>query len=423
MKKLTLLTAIMAVISLSAFAQDKADKHMDKKGKHHEHMAVAEKATQKGTWLLGGSAYYNHSTQDYSSGTGSTKVNTFAIAPNLGYFFGNRFMGGVMLNYSHSSTDNTGSTYTNSSFLGGPWLRYYFASLCDEDMLFGEGTFLFGSNKYENSGQSSTYNATQWQLGIGNAWFLNKSIAFEQGIFYNQYQQKAQSGGTEPKPENSFGVKLGFQIHFGYQDDYQHVMDKEKKEKRKQMGFAEEATQKGTWLLGGYAGYMHTSQDDQSGTGSTKTNTFSIGPDAGYFFGRHFMGGVMTDYSHTTTSNGSNSSTYSTFMGGPWVRYYFVPLCERDMLFGDANFQFGSSKYESGGQSSTANATQWQVGVGNAFFLNRSIALEQMFYYNQYQQKAQGGGTEPKPEDNFGFKVGFQIHFNHNHAEWHEQKK
>lgn len=151
-------------------------------------------------------------------------------------------------------------------------------------------------------------------------------------------------------------------------------------------------TGKGTWMLGGSAGF---SSGKYSG-GSSTTNV-NISPNAGYFFADNFAAGALLSFASM-----SNGGTQTNFGIAPFARYYFLPLGEHAKLFGQAAFGFGSEKSPN---TSSQSSTMWEIKAGPAFFLNENIALETTLYYNSDKVKS------TPAYNTFGLSVGFQIHF------------
>lgn len=134
-------------------------------------------------------------------------------------------------------------------------------------------------------------------------------------------------------------------------------------------------TSKGTYLLGGGAGFNSTK-------GAT---TWNVSPNAGYFVIDNLAVGANLDVKDQNTAAGT------TFGVGPFVRYYFVSL-GKAKVFGNANYAYdGVNKSNSVG-----------AAAGLAYFLNQSIALETALGYTN--------NTTAKTS-NIGLNVGFQIHF------------
>ena len=155
--------------------------------------------TNKGTWLVGGSAGFNSSKQD------EAKITSFTINPAAGYFFINNLAGGFGVNISHSKVKDSDGASTDLSV--SPFLRYYFLKLAQRAMLFGQGSFGFGSNKTTGT-YGSTDKFTTWMLAAGPAFFLNEHTALELSLYYNSLKYK-----DFPDAINTIGFLIGFQIH------------------------------------------------------------------------------------------------------------------------------------------------------------------------------------------------------------------
>lgn len=133
--------------------------------------------TEKGTWLLGGSASFIK-----SKGSG-----TLSIIPTVGYFLVNHVAGGAQVNIIANK---------NTLFSIGPFGRYYF---------FGDdrGRFYASAGLNIGGGSGSKFD-TGYSLGAGYAMFLNESIAIDLGT---NYSKVGANNGV-------FTIGAGFQIHF-----------------------------------------------------------------------------------------------------------------------------------------------------------------------------------------------------------------
>ena len=161
---------------------------------------------------------------------------------------------------------------------------------------------------------------------------------------------------------------------------------------------------KGQWLVGGSAGFNHSSQDDD------KQTDISIAPDAGYFFIDQFAAGLRPEfgYTKTKTKTGTGTATGSgtSFGLAPFLRYYFMPSGQMLNIFADASYGFGSVKPKGG---SSVSGNYYQIKAGPAVFLTPNTALEFALYY-----KSMGGdmyeNSAGDRNNNFGLSIGFQIH-------------
>lgn len=140
--------------------------------------------TEKGTLLLGG-------TLNFQSSNGES---TFMASPNLGAFISNNLALGGELNLI------TGGGAT--VWAVGPYIKPYFA-VTPTGAFFAKGSFLLGGVSVKGMGSSDTQ--IGFGAGAGYAFFLNKSVALEFGAGYTKVGKD---------DDGTFGVNLGFQIHF-----------------------------------------------------------------------------------------------------------------------------------------------------------------------------------------------------------------
>lgn len=153
-------------------------------------------------------------------------------------------------------------------------------------------------------------------------------------------------------------------------------------------------TTKGTWLLGGGAGFSSTS------TGDVKESSVALSPNLGYFVMDNLSVGGSAMVSSVKPDGGDATTTFAI---GPSVRYYFTSLGAKTKLFANGSFGMGSSKTGSG---DPVNVTAWALSAGPAIFLNQSVALEVAVGYSSAKVKDAADAT-----NNLGVSVGFQIHF------------
>ncbi len=152
--------------------------------------------TQKGNWMIGGSAEFTSQKQN------DFKTTTFGINPNAGYFVIDDLAIGAALQFSSVKDDDEDDAFTTFAF--GPFVRYYFVDLGPSAKLFANGSFGFGNVKY---GDSQSF--TQWDISAGPAIFLNQHTALEIALGYGSQKFK------DFDAINAFGLRVGFQIHLG----------------------------------------------------------------------------------------------------------------------------------------------------------------------------------------------------------------
>lgn len=126
--------------------------------------------------------------------SGSQTATQLNISPSLGYFFANRLLVGIGMDYlMTSSSDNSSSTVgggnsSDSRLLFGPQLRYYFPINSSQSFFFG-GVSGFGTSNTEvvldGKTQKINTNITSFGFGPGYTIFSNNCIAMEAQAKYN----------------------------------------------------------------------------------------------------------------------------------------------------------------------------------------------------------------------------------------------
>jgi len=160
----------------------------------------------KGQWLVGGNAgFASYKNGDY-------KQTDITISPNAGYFFIDHFAGGLRVNFtSQKPKDYTARTY----FTVAPFVRYYILPTAQQVNIFADAEYGFGSGKEwapsNSTVKPSSQSINEFTISAGPAIFLSPSAALEFALAYTS------AGGKYYGDDrgNTFGLKVGFQIHLG----------------------------------------------------------------------------------------------------------------------------------------------------------------------------------------------------------------
>jgi hypothetical protein len=176
-------------------------------------------------------------------------------------------------------------------------------------------------------------------------------------------------------------------------------------------------TEKGTWMLGGSAGWSRSSSD--YGDGTSKTSSLTFNPDVSYFIVDNVALGLLLPLSFSRNKFAGDSDYDAEYRNtgyglGPNIRAYF-PLNEKWALLAQAGYTFGWQKtkmiYEvAGNEEETENNDTWKavnVGGGITYFINKSIGVEGILGYQGYKY----GDSDYSKNDNVSFTVGLQIYF------------
>lgn len=152
----------------------------------------------KGQWLVGGEAGFN------SVKHGDGKGTEFTFSPKGGYFIIDKLAAGLRADFT-SSKPKDGEA--SGELLIAPFARYYFLGASEKVNIFADASYGFGNVKYE--GESASQNA--FAISAGPAIFLSPHTALELALQYRS------AGGDAWGDDryNSFGLKVGFQIHLG----------------------------------------------------------------------------------------------------------------------------------------------------------------------------------------------------------------
>ena len=148
-------------------------------------------------WMVGGSFAFT------SSEVMNITTKTTLLSPNVGYFFVDRFAGGIKANLSALKVE--GEDVMSSSMFG-PYLRYYLLKNHKDFNLHFDGSYMFGATK----AAGETFNQNGYELAVTPMVFLNKHTALELRVSYGSVDTEGETERT-----NTFGLGVGFQIHLG----------------------------------------------------------------------------------------------------------------------------------------------------------------------------------------------------------------
>jgi hypothetical protein len=156
------------------------------------------------------------------------KVNYTDISfnPKVGYFLKNRIGVGGMMELSRNKTKynylDTEDTETESSFLIGPFARYYveYGSIipfAEVGAGIGSTKYVYKSGDVEGGESETKHSQMQVNLGAGADFFLNDYCAVEGMLQYFYNKQKPTTEGNTGSGHASSGlvISFGLTIFFG----------------------------------------------------------------------------------------------------------------------------------------------------------------------------------------------------------------
>jgi hypothetical protein len=169
----------------------------------------ADSQITKGNWMVGGNASFVFSKA--SSGGSDSKTINLRLAPNIGYFFMDKFAGGVRLTYNrdhikYRQINTNFSTFENYSI--GPFARYYFLDVDRQYNILMEGSYQFGNDKTKTTNYTGNNSTNIISLSAGPVIYFNSSVGIEFLLNYSSIGSSGYKGRGD-----SFGTGIGLQIH------------------------------------------------------------------------------------------------------------------------------------------------------------------------------------------------------------------
>lgn len=163
----------------------------------------------KNNWMFGGNGRISFQNETLNS----SKVKGFNIElfPSAGYFFVDKFSGGVRGKLAFDKVEFNGITSKTTIFGIGPFLRYYFLSSENRVNLFAESAYQY----LHYSGNSGTSNsANSFTFSAGPVIYFNTSVGIEFTANYELNKNKITATSSK-----TFFLSIGFQIHLEKEDN------------------------------------------------------------------------------------------------------------------------------------------------------------------------------------------------------------
>jgi hypothetical protein len=149
----------------------------------------------KGNLLAGGSLSFS------SEKNSESKITTFQFSPAIGYFFADKFAGGLRSSFSSMKMEGIDAV---TDLVLGPFVRYYLLPKENKVNLLADADFLFGSAKLGDN----TLSQNAFSVSAGPVVFLNKHTGMEFKLGYSSSKLEDFTDRT-----NAFNILIGFQIH------------------------------------------------------------------------------------------------------------------------------------------------------------------------------------------------------------------
>jgi outer membrane protein len=188
---------------------------------------------EKGNWLFGGSSTLEFNTSKEKIKTGGTTndgstYTDFDIRPQIGYFVIDKLPIGLMLDIDIDKEKYTDpdSEYKWTSFMVGPFVRYYFIDL-EGLMPYAEASMGIGSGNtktnYMGSESDDKYGTFAYGFGAGATYFITDNVGVDLFIGYANCQEKYAADDESARSEDDDVVykyggldfNIGFIISIG----------------------------------------------------------------------------------------------------------------------------------------------------------------------------------------------------------------
>ncbi len=184
-------------------------------------VCIANGQLSKSTWLAGGMGAVSFQKDNYP-GNLIVKTSKINLAPNIGYFFVEKFAAGIRLGYSYQSmvtpqTPPTSPTYFREQiFYGGPFARYYLLPAAKQLNCLVDGSYSYNTkrggsivNGPPGDISYTTYNSGKFGIAAGPVFYFNSTVGLETLI---SYTHETANSNFSPKT-NAFQLFIGLQVH------------------------------------------------------------------------------------------------------------------------------------------------------------------------------------------------------------------
>ncbi len=151
----------------------------------------------KGYLLAGGNIHFS------SEKDSESKVTNFHFSPAIGYFFADKFAGGIRTSFSSMKMEDVDAV---TDLLIGPFVRYYLLPKENKVNLLTDADFQFGSAKLGDN----TLSQNVFSVSAGPVVFLNKHTGMEFKLGFSSSKLEDFTDRT-----NAFNLLIGLQVHLG----------------------------------------------------------------------------------------------------------------------------------------------------------------------------------------------------------------
>ncbi len=184
--------------------------------------SIAKCQLDQGTWLAGGSATFNKYREYYTTPTFTliNKYTEFTLYPAVGYFFAEKFAGGIRGGVTYFKEHNiaatggvSGGSTQSIQYSAGPFARYYFLNPDKVYNILADVCYQFGSNRYlgalHDQGKLNTFS-----ILAGPEFYFNTAVGIEVLLGYFE-KTKSKNSPLNGFNSDSKGLEasISFQFH------------------------------------------------------------------------------------------------------------------------------------------------------------------------------------------------------------------
>ena len=168
---------------------------------------AAETPVDKGSMILGGTAYFQSQGGDLADSLYGDSRTEFGLTPSVGYFVAPSIMIGGEIQFISSSIGD----YKETSFRVGPVVGYYFNIDATRTEPKGaiypyvKGFFLYGQEKYDDGTNDFTIDVMTFGGQGGGIFMLSNAIGLDAGVRF-----QSDSWKPEDADESTTGTTLWF---------------------------------------------------------------------------------------------------------------------------------------------------------------------------------------------------------------------
>ncbi|WP_347173753.1 outer membrane beta-barrel protein [Polaribacter uvawellassae] len=180
---------------------------------------------EKGKVYIGASSSFSasfttNSNENDNYSKDIANLNSFSFSPKLGYTITDNLVVGVdfILRYSNVSFKDSSSENINSTYVIGPFIKYYLSKKVFKPFLLAEYGFGSQYSKFESSTSKSETEEeiTILILGGGISYFINDTIGLELGVNYTKsmFKSKISNPSNNKSINSGIGTFIGFVLVF-----------------------------------------------------------------------------------------------------------------------------------------------------------------------------------------------------------------